>query len=44
VAADNVRSIAFYEHHGWTRDGEVAREEVWGVTFDEIRMVRDLAT
>jgi ribosomal protein S18 acetylase RimI-like enzyme len=43
VAADNDRSIGFYEHHGWTKDGETQREEVAGATFDEVRMVRDLA-
>jgi ribosomal protein S18 acetylase RimI-like enzyme len=43
VAADNDRSIRFYEHHGWTKDGETQREEVAGATFDEVRMVRDLA-
>lgn len=42
VAADNRRAIAFYEHHGWSRDGATAREEVHGVTFDEVRMVRRL--
>jgi len=42
VAADNTRSIQFYEHHGWHRDGEAQREEVAGATFDEVRMVRDL--
>lgn len=43
VAADNERSIEFYEHHGWTRDGETQREEVAGAIFDEVRMVRVLA-
>ncbi|MFA9429451.1 N-acetyltransferase family protein [Egicoccus sp. AB-alg2] len=43
VAAANDRSIGFYEHHGWARDGETQREEVAGATFDEARMVRDLA-
>lgn len=42
VAADNARSIGFYERHGWTMDGETKREEVAGATFDEIRMVREL--
>jgi GNAT superfamily N-acetyltransferase len=43
VAAANTCSIGFYEHHGWTKDGETQREEVAGATFDEVRMVRDLA-
>jgi GNAT superfamily N-acetyltransferase len=43
VAAGNARAIGFYEHHGWTRDGETKREEVAGAVFDEVRMVRDLA-
>ncbi len=43
VAADNDRSIGFYEHHGWARDGETQREEVAGAIFDEVRMVRELA-
>ena len=43
VAADNDRSIAFYEHHGWARDGETQREEVAGADIDEVRMVRKLA-
>lgn len=43
VAAVNDRSIGFYEHHGWTRDGQTQREEVAGATFDELRMVRNLA-
>lgn len=43
VAADNARSIGFYEHRGWRRDGEAQREEVAGAIFDELRMVRDLA-
>lgn len=43
VAAENHRSIGFYEHHGWTEDGEAQREEVAGATFDEVRMVRILA-
>jgi GNAT superfamily N-acetyltransferase len=42
VAADNARSIGFYEHHGWARDGETQREEVAGAIFDEVRMVRQL--
>jgi GNAT superfamily N-acetyltransferase len=42
VAAANHRSIGFYEHHGWARDGETQREEVAGVTFHEVRMVRSL--
>jgi hypothetical protein len=42
VAADNDRSIGFYEHHGWARDGETQREEVAGAIFDEVRMVRQL--
>jgi GNAT superfamily N-acetyltransferase len=44
VAAGNDRSIGFYEHHGWARDGERQREEVAGATFDEVRMVRELLT
>lgn len=43
VAADNERSIGFYERHGWTMDGATQREEVAGATFDELRMVRNLA-
>ena len=43
VAADNERSIGFYEHLGWAKDGETQREEVAGMTFDEVRMVRELA-
>lgn len=43
VAAGNDPSIAFYEHHGWSRDGATQREEVAGAMFDEIRMVRRLA-
>jgi GNAT superfamily N-acetyltransferase len=43
VAVANARSIGFYEHHGWVKDGETQREEVAGATFDEVRMVRDLA-
>jgi GNAT superfamily N-acetyltransferase len=43
VAAANARSIGFYEHHGWVKDGGSQREEVAGATFDEVRMVRDLA-
>jgi ribosomal protein S18 acetylase RimI-like enzyme len=43
VAAENSRSIAFYERHGWTSDGGTKREEVAGAMFDEIRMVRELA-
>lgn len=42
VAADNARSVAFYEHHGWALDGAEQCEEIAGVTFDEARMVRDL--
>jgi ribosomal protein S18 acetylase RimI-like enzyme len=43
VAAENGRSIEFYENHRWTKDGGTQREDVAGVHFDEIRMVRDLA-
>ncbi len=43
VAAANARSIEFYEHHGWTRDGRTQLEEVAGAIFDEVRMVRELA-
>ncbi|HVM14545.1 MAG TPA: GNAT family N-acetyltransferase [Egibacteraceae bacterium] len=42
VAADNNRSIGFYQHHGWVQDGETQREEVAGAIFDEVRMVREL--
>ena len=42
VAAGNHRSISFYEHHGWQRDGTTQRDEVNGVTFVEARMVRNL--
>lgn len=42
VAAENQRSIAFYEHRGWALDGSTQREEVAGATFDEARMVREL--
>jgi GNAT superfamily N-acetyltransferase len=44
VAEDNRRSIEFYDHHGWTKDGETHREEVAGVLFDEVRMIRELAS
>lgn len=44
VAADNDRSIGFYEHHGWRVDGETQLEEVAGATFDEVRMVRELVS
>lgn len=43
VAAANDRSIGFYEHHGWAQDGLTQREEVAAATFDEVRMVRNLA-
>jgi ribosomal protein S18 acetylase RimI-like enzyme len=43
VAADNDRSIRFYERHGRMKDGETQREEVAGAIFDEVRMVRELA-
>ncbi len=43
VAAANARSIGFYEHHGWAQDGPTQREEVAAATFDEVRMVRNLA-
>jgi GNAT superfamily N-acetyltransferase len=43
VAAANARAIGYYEHHGWAKDGGTQREEVAGATFDELRMVRDLA-
>jgi GNAT superfamily N-acetyltransferase len=43
VAAGNYRSIRFYEHHGWARDGGTQREEVAGAVFDETRRVRRLA-
>ncbi len=43
VAAGNARSIGFYERRGWVRDGETQREQVAGATFDEVRMVRELA-
>ena len=43
VAAANAHSIGFCEHHGWVKDGGTQREEVAGVTFDEVRMVRELA-
>lgn len=43
VAANNDRSIAFYERRGWTKDGETQREEVAGAIFDEVRMARELA-
>lgn len=42
VAAENARTIAIYEHHGWRRDGTRDRGEVHGVEIDEVRMVRDL--
>lgn len=42
VAAANERSIGFYEHHGWHRDGATQRETLAGATFDEVRMVHDL--
>lgn len=44
VAADNARSIEFYQGHGWAMDGESKREEVAGATFDEVRMGRTLAS
>jgi ribosomal protein S18 acetylase RimI-like enzyme len=43
VAAANDRSIAFYERHGWAKDGATQREEVAGATFDEVRLQRELA-
>ena len=43
VAAHNDRSIEFYEHHGWTKDGETQLEKVAGAIFEEVRMVRELA-
>jgi GNAT superfamily N-acetyltransferase len=44
VAEDNRRAIGFYEHHGWTKDGETQPEEVAGALFDEVRMIRELAS
>lgn len=42
VAEGNTRSIEWYERQGWTADGATATEEIQGVVFDEVRMVRDL--
>lgn len=42
VHPDSDRARRFYERGGWTSDGTVQVEEVWGVRLPELRMVRDL--
>ncbi len=43
VAADNDRTIGWYEAHGWRLDGATAREDVHTISVDVARMVRTLA-
>lgn len=42
MMAGNERTRAIYEHHGWVADGASKREEMSGITVEEIRLVRDL--
>ena len=39
--ADNTRANAFYEHHGFARDGAERREEAWNGLL-EVRLRRPL--
>lgn len=42
VVPENVRARSLYEAEGWTEDGGLARDEVLGVTVNEIRYRRRL--
>lgn len=42
VLAGNARAERFYRIDGWTADGAERRDEVWGVTVDEVRYRRRL--
>ena len=43
VVPENVRARALYESEGWATDGGHARDDVLGVTVDEIRYRRPLS-
>ena len=42
LLAGNRRAEAFYLADGWRADGARRHAEVWGVTVDELRMIRAL--
>lgn len=42
VLVGNARAERFYRADGWLPDGQRRREQVWGVTADEIRYRRGL--
>ena len=43
VVPENVRARSLYEAEGWTEDGGLARDEVLGVTVNEVRYRRPLS-
>jgi GNAT superfamily N-acetyltransferase len=42
VLAGNDRAQRFYRADGWAPDGAARRDDVWGVTVDEVRYRRPL--
>jgi len=42
VLVGNARAGQFYERDGWRLDGQRRQVDVWGVTLEEVRMVREL--
>ena len=42
VLVGNERAESFYRRDGWSADGTQRRDEVWGITVDEIRYRRSL--
>ena len=43
VLEGNVRGLAFYAELGWVPDGARQRDEVWGITVEEVCLRRRLA-
>lgn len=42
VLDGNTRAIRFYEIDGWRADGQRRAADVWGVTLNEVRYVREI--
>jgi len=42
ILVGNKKAQHFYETDGWRLDGMRRVDQVWGVTVDEVRMVRSL--
>jgi GNAT superfamily N-acetyltransferase len=42
VLARNERAMRFYRADGWTSEGAIRKEQIWGLTLDELRFRRAL--